>query len=85
MWMELKVVNLDEHLEFLKSRSSVRRFKSEPPPQELILRAKDTARCAPSAKNSQPWRFIVDDPDLKSKLANNHLWAKALYDAPSQS
>jgi nitroreductase len=77
---------LDEHLEFPKSKSSIRRFKSEPPPRELILRTIDTARYAPSAKNSQPWRFIVvDDPDLKSKLANNHLWARALYDAPSQS
>jgi nitroreductase len=81
--VELRVVNLDEYLEFLKSRRSIRRFKSEPPPRELILRAIDTARYAPSAKNSQPWRFIiVDDPDLKSKLANIHLSARPLYNAP---
>jgi len=79
------VVNLDEHLEFLKSRSSTRRFKSEPPPQELILRAIDTERRAPSTGNSRPWGFIVNDPDLERKLGNIHLWAGPLYDAPSQS
>jgi Nitroreductase len=74
---------LDEYLEFLKSRRSIRRFKPEPPPKELILKAIDTARYAPSAKNSQPWRFIiVDDPDLKNKLASIHFSAIPLYNAP---
>ncbi len=34
------------------------------------MRCLEAARLAPSASNSQPWRFIVvDDPYLKEKLA----------------
>lgn len=70
-------------LDFLKSRRSIRKFKQVQPPRDVILKALDVARYAPSAKNSQPWRFIiVDDPDLKNKLANIHVWAKPLHDAP---
>ncbi|MEM1528794.1 MAG: nitroreductase family protein, partial [Desulfurococcaceae archaeon] len=61
---------MEAHLEFLKSRRSIRKFRSEPPPRDLILKAVDAARFAPSAKNSQPWRFIVvEDPQVKNKLA----------------
>jgi len=70
---------VEDHLEFLKSRRSIRRFKEEKPPLELILKAIDVARYAPSAKNSQPWRFIIiDDPEVKTKLAEIHLWARPL-------
>ena len=74
---------MEDHLEFLKSRRSIRRFKEEKPPLELILKAIDVARYAPSAKNSQPWRFIIiDDPEVKTKLAEIHLWARPLKNAP---
>lgn len=70
-------------LEFLKSRRSIRRFKPETPPRELILRAIDVARYAPSAKNSQPWRFIiVEDQKIKSELASIHSGASPLKGAP---
>jgi nitroreductase len=74
---------LDDYLEFLKSRRSIRRFKRDPPPLEMILKAIDVARYAPSAKNSQPWRFIiVNDPLLKDRLAEIHPWARPLKGAP---
>lgn len=74
---------METYLEFLKSRRSIRKFKPESPPRELVLKALDIARYAPSAKNSQPWRFIlVEDPEVKSKLANIHIWAKPLKEAP---
>ncbi|MEM3926640.1 MAG: nitroreductase family protein [Desulfurococcaceae archaeon] len=74
----------NEHLlEFIKSRRSIRKFKPETPPMDLVLKAIDTARYAPSAGNSQPWRFIVvNDPILKSKLASIHIHAKPLESAP---
>jgi len=57
-------------IEFLKTRRSIRRFKQQPPPLSLILQAIDTARFAPSARNSQPWVFIiVTDPAVREKLA----------------
>ena len=74
---------VDSLLEFLRSRRSIRKFKPEPPPRELLLKVIDAARFAPSAKNSQPWRFIiVEDPEVKSRLARIHPFAKPLESAP---
>ncbi len=44
---------------FLRSRRSIRRFKPDPIPTVIIQRILDTAICAPSAHNLQPWRFVV--------------------------
>ncbi|MGC8983351.1 MAG: nitroreductase family protein [Desulfurococcaceae archaeon] len=71
------------YIDFLISRRSVRRFKREAPPLELVLKAIDAARFAPSAKNSQPWRFVVvTDPVAKEKLARLHAGARPLESAP---
>ena len=60
---------MESCLELLKSRRSIRRFKEERPPLQLIRRALDCARYAPSAHNSHPWRFIlVCDKKSKTKL-----------------
>ncbi len=73
----------EDYIEFLKSRRSIRVFKPEPVPEDLLLKVLDTARYAPSAHNSQPWRFIiVDDPDVKEKLAKLHGGCKPLKNAP---
>jgi len=73
----------DALLDFLKSRRSIRRFRPDPVPRELLLKAIDTARYAPSARNSQPWRFIiVDDPLVKERLSSIHLYARPLLNAP---
>jgi nitroreductase len=48
------------HLEeLLRKRRSVRRFKPEAPPDELVERVLELAILAPSASNKQPWRFFV--------------------------
>uniref|UniRef100_A0A7J3KFZ9 Nitroreductase family protein n=1 Tax=Staphylothermus marinus TaxID=2280 RepID=A0A7J3KFZ9_STAMA len=74
---------MSDLIEFLKTRRSIRRFKQEKPPIELVLKAIDTARYAPSARNSQPWRFIIiDERSLIEKLAKIHHGAKPLENAP---
>jgi F420 biosynthesis protein FbiB-like protein len=45
--------------DLLFSRRSVRRFKPDPIPDEVIRRILEAAHAAPSAHNSQPWRFVV--------------------------
>ena len=45
--------------QFIRSRRSIRRFKQEHLPLEVIMKIVDDARFAPSAGNRQPWRFIV--------------------------
>jgi nitroreductase len=57
-------------LELVNQRFSARRYKDQPVEKEKLMRCLEAARLAPSASNSQPWRFIVvDDPELKEKLA----------------
>jgi len=56
-------------LELLKQRRSVRDFLDKPVEREKIRLCLEAARVAPSACNSQPWRFIVvDDGELKRRL-----------------
>lgn len=55
---------------FLRSRRSVRRFKSDPVPDSVIQNILLTATFAPSAHNRQPWRFcVVTDLAIKTELA----------------
>ncbi len=57
--------------EAIEKRRSIRRFKTEPVPDEYITELLMAARLAPSGSNAQPWRFkIVKDEETKSKLAH---------------
>jgi len=56
-------------LDLIKHRKSVRDFLDRPVEREKIMICLEAARLAPSACNSQPWKFIVvDDRQLKDKL-----------------
>lgn len=51
-----------EHLEFLKTRRSRRRYTDTPVDIEKIKRALEAASWAPSGANSQPWEFVLIGP-----------------------
>ena len=53
--------------QMLKARRSIRHFRSEPVPRELVSQAIDTARWAPSAVNRQPahWLVIQNKTDVE--------------------
>lgn len=56
--------------EVIHARRSVRKFKEQPVPDSVIRVMLETAVCAPSASNRQPWRFmVVSEPALRSQLA----------------
>lgn len=56
--------------EIIQRRRSIRRYLPQPVEKEKILACLEAARLAPSAENSQPWRFLViDDPELKAKVS----------------
>ncbi|RLC60853.1 MAG: NAD(P)H nitroreductase [Chloroflexi bacterium] len=58
-------------LDLLKHRKSVRDFLDRPVEREKIMLCLEATRLAPSACNSQPWKFIVvDDRQLKNKLCD---------------
>lgn len=59
-----------ELLELINKRQSVRKYTNQIVEKEKIKKCLEAARLAPSASNSQPWKFIiVDDPELKNEVA----------------
>ncbi|HEX9080072.1 MAG TPA: nitroreductase family protein [Desulfuromonadaceae bacterium] len=66
----------------LMSRRSIREFKKEPVPEELIREAIDAARWAPSAVNRQPLHWLVvrsaDEVQRLAGLVADHLRAREL-------
>jgi len=46
-------------LEVFPQRQSVRRYKSDPVPEEHVRMILDAARRAPTCMNQQPWKFLV--------------------------
>ncbi len=56
---------------FLRARRSVRRFKPDPVPAPVLERILTTAAYAPSAHNTQPWRFVVIDKHPSAQSAQS--------------
>lgn len=70
-------------LETIFTRRSVRDFKHDPVSEEDLLDLLKAGMQAPSAKNEQPWHFIViDDPELLHAIPEFHPYSKMLMDAP---
>ena len=56
-------------IDVITSRKSIRRYKPNPVPDEMIDKILEAARWAPTGENYQPWRFIVvRDPETKNKI-----------------
>ena len=58
-------------LELVKTRRSIRSFKTEPIPDGYVEKIIEVARWAPSGANSQPWEFIVvKDKPMKDRIVD---------------
>ncbi len=67
-------MKIDELMELVKKRRSIRRFKPDPFPEEYIQKILEVARWAPSGANGQPWQFIViKDQKTKDAIAKAFL------------
>ena len=64
-----------EVFDAIRTRRSIRKYKSEPIPDKKLRTILEAARLAPSAGNRQPWRFIVIQNKNRKKalaeVANN--------------
>ena len=70
-------------IECLKSRRSIRKFKKQPIPKELILEILECGRWAPSGVNYQPWKiFVVENPEFKEKLAKCSKYSSIINNCP---
>ena len=59
-----------DFLQLINQRQSDRQYIDKPVDREIINKCIEAARLAPSASNSQPWKFIViDDLEIKNKVA----------------
>jgi nitroreductase len=68
--------------EVIADRRTIRRFKPEPVPRELLERLVDAGRLAPSAANLQPLQFVVvDEAKPKAEVFPCLKWAA--YIAPA--
>jgi nitroreductase len=60
--------------EAMRCAPTTRRFKPDPVPTEMLVRALDNARFAPSGGNRQGWRVVVvRDPELRVALRDLYL------------
>ncbi len=57
-------------LEAIERRRSIRQFRSDPIPHDVLDRLLHALRLAPSGSNRQPWTFIiVRDTETKQRIA----------------
>ena len=59
---------MNAFIDLVKKRRSIRSYRSDPVPREMIESCIEAVRYAPSASNTQGWRFFVVEGDLKDRL-----------------
>jgi nitroreductase len=70
-------------VEAMKTRRSIRKYKSQMVDEETIKKLFQVVRLAPSAHNAQPWKFIVvRDEEKKRKIAQYCGNQKFIHEAP---
>lgn len=68
----------------LKLRRSVRNFKNQDVPSKLLEQVIEAGCQSPSARNQQPWRFIViKNKEILKKLASVSKYSAFLKDVPA--
>lgn len=67
----------------IAERRSIRKYKPDPVPEEVLQELLEAARLAPSGTNQQPWRFIVvKNPEVKRQIQEHAFNQKFLSEAP---
>lgn len=57
--------------ELIQKRQSDRKYDSRPVDRDMVIKCLESVRLAPSACNSQPWKFVVvDEPELLKEMAS---------------
>ena len=70
--------------EAIARRRSIRKFKTDPIPQEHLTQIIEAARLAPSGCNTQPWRFkIVIEKYIREELARAAFNQSFIAQAPA--
>ncbi len=57
-------------IEAIENRRSIRNFKADKISKEIVEDILNCGRLAPSAKNRQPWYFVIVQDEMKNKIAD---------------
>ena len=57
-------------LKEIENRRSIRNYKNDNIDKKIILDILNAGIKAPSAKNNQPWRFLIVNNDIKNKISD---------------
>jgi nitroreductase len=70
-------------LKALKTRRSVRKYKSDNIPENVLMEILDCTRLTPSGHNKQPWQFvIIKDKDTRQKISELARYGRFIKEAP---
>ncbi len=79
----MKLLQAEELLSLIKNRRSIRGFLKRPIPDEIINMILEAGSWAPSAENSQPWKFLViKNRDIIKEIAKTGIGGFVLKRAP---
>ncbi|MEA3265779.1 MAG: nitroreductase family protein, partial [Candidatus Fermentibacteria bacterium] len=63
-------------LDAIRERRSIRKYQNKPVPAEKLETLLRAAMQAPSARNTQPWEFVItEDRDILSRIPDFHPYA----------
>lgn len=69
-------------MDVIMSRRSIRKYTGEPVPDKMLKELLKAAMNAPSARNQQPWHFIViRDKAVLEKITEFHPYSQMLKEA----
>ena len=54
----------------IQNRRSVRNYLTDEISKDTVLDILQAGIMAPSAKNNQPWRFVIVSTDIKNKISD---------------
>ena len=64
-------------LDCIHTRRSIRKYEKREVPEALVKEVISAGMAAPSAKNEQPWHFVVlTDRALLEKASDLHIYAR---------
>lgn len=68
--------------EAVQQRRSIRAYSEEAVPREKLDKILEAGRLAPSARNTEPWHFVVVTDKEKRKILSKGTYAKFLTQSP---
>ncbi|MBM3133612.1 MAG: hypothetical protein FJZ95_11370, partial [Chloroflexi bacterium] len=72
-WYDILEEGNMDIIEGILHRKSIRGFKPDPVPQELIRKVLEVGTRSPSAENGQPWEITVITGEILEKIKRRNI------------